>query len=79
MSRIPTSLLAGPTSNRAFFAALYRILAAQGLRPVSFVMPVSLAANSGGPLFRCLDPPLVLQEKAKLRTPATGILVLYRR
>jgi hypothetical protein len=44
VSRIATSLLAGPRTNVQFFEALQKRLVAQGLRTVSFFMPVPAAA-----------------------------------
>ncbi len=78
-SRIRTSLLAGPATDRAFFEKLYRILTEQGLKPVSFFMPVPTAANLGGRLFTLVDPHRVLEEEARLGARASGIMVLYRR
>lgn len=78
VGRIPTSLLAGPKTNRPFFAALYRTLAAQGLRPVSFFRPVPVVAGGRGPLFEVVDPREALAGVASGR-PVTGVMILYRR
>jgi hypothetical protein len=78
VSRIRTSLLGGPMTDRAFFAALYRTLVAQGLRPVSFFMPVSVSSSGRGPLFELVDPGKVLTEEARGK-PVTGVMILYRQ
>ena len=77
--RIPF-LLAGQTVDRpSFDSALYHILEVQGLKPVSFFTPVPITKSAGGPLFRQLDPRAALSGEATRRTPATGVLLLYRR